>query len=175
MAPSLLSIPPELRNRIYHFVFAGTEREIGDGQHPLMRTGRQVRNESLVLSYALPAAFGITIDQGEIDDSIAIWLKAQPTKFLSHIQAIKIHTVVQYDGGRHFFGWENVADELLEAGFAGRVGFCVDSVDIPPMQQLGPAPASAVAVELGASFEGETLAYLLLYLALAERLRERME
>jgi len=51
--PQLLSLPPELRNRIYAFTFAAdSPHSLLSGDHPITRTCHQTRAESLDLFYA---------------------------------------------------------------------------------------------------------------------------
>ncbi|KAK3069063.1 hypothetical protein LTR53_012881 [Teratosphaeriaceae sp. CCFEE 6253] len=175
-ASPLSGLCAERRNNIYRFALARDEVDIAESQPGLTRTCSQIRRESLQLSYAAPAAFALTVDRGDIDDAVEIWLEVLAgSGCLRHIRAIRIHTVVRYDGTGHRIGWMRVLDSLVEFGFGGRVEFVLPDVEIPPLRVLALGPTNPFAVALRAISDEERLGYMRRALTLVVSLREMVE
>lgn len=90
-ASPFICLSPELRNVIYEFTFMSayaTKLQNGQIQHPLTRTCRQLRRETLLLSLSL-TVFNAHLDDGPATP-LAHWLKTIGSAHCLELREVKV-------------------------------------------------------------------------------------
>lgn len=92
MEESMLArLPPELRNQIYHHTFASkfaVKLDSGRIQHPLTRTCRQIRRETLQMYY-IATSFNANLSDGPITPLLQ-WLQCIGPESVILVQQVRI-------------------------------------------------------------------------------------
>lgn len=115
----LLRLSAELRNVIYEHTFTSQYAVTlcsGKVQHPLTKTCRQIRHETLPMYYAV-TKFNAHLDDGPATP-LAKWLKTQAPELVLCMNGLVIWVSLIYAVGL------NVAYVLSRAGSPGLRGYC---------------------------------------------------
>lgn len=127
-------LSPELRNIIYELCCRREGVVFVTHQQPaITRVCKQIRAESILLSYNVPQFFACAISSPNISRYVVDWLRTQQQRNLDQIRLLRIYTEVESipKGGEdeHEDEWMYVAAALAKFGFGADSRVVIEVVD----------------------------------------------